>query len=251
MQDSSLESWSQAAAEQRGTSARGMVSSYDRLFQGIDLRGRSILDVGGGIGLAATYALAKGASRATLLEPEAAGSRRVLARAHHLRTALGLKDRFMILTDTLQEYRGEGGPFDVAILEASINHLDEEAVVSLRQHEAARNRYHAIIEKIASLLRPGASIVISDCARRNFFGDLGLRNPLAPSIEWHKHQQPATWIALFKNCGFDNPKVRWGRHTTLGTPGRLLLGNAVAFYFLSSYFILTMHYTGSRTRSST
>jgi SAM-dependent methyltransferase len=250
VQASSLESWSQAAAEQRGTSARRMVSFYDRLFEGTDLCGRSILDIGGGTGLAASYALANGASRATLLEPEAAGSRRVLAHAHLLRDALGFDDRLTIRPDTLQEYCGEGGPFDVAVLEASINHLDEQAVVSLRQHEAARNRYHEIIEKIASLLQPGASIIVSDCARRNFFGDLGLRNPLAPSIEWHKHQQPATWIALFKNCGFGNPKVRWGMHTTLGTPGRILLGNAVVYYFLTSYFILTMHYAGSRTRSS-
>jgi SAM-dependent methyltransferase len=246
----SLESWSQAAAEQRGASARRMVSFYNRLFEGTDLPGKSILDIGGGIGLAATYALAKGASRATLLEPEGAGSRRVLARAHRLRAALGLDDRLTIRPDSLQEYRGEGGPFDVAILEASINHIDEEAVVSLPHREAARNRYHAIIEKIASLLNPGASVVVSDCARRNFFGDLGLRNPLAPSIQWHKHQQPATWIALFRNCGFGNPKVRWGMHTTLGAPSRILLGNAVVFYFLSSYFILTMHYAGSRNRAS-
>lgn len=216
---------------------------YERLLGDIDLQGKSVLDIGGGVGLAATYALTRGARRATLLEPEAAGSRNLFTeRADIIRAELAFEDCLDIRTATLQDFDGTGSPFDIAILEASINHLDEEAVMSLLNDNAALARYNAIFSKLASLLRPDAHIVISDCARRNFFGDFRLRNPFVPTIEWQKHQQPKTWIKLLRKHGFDNARVHWGVHSTLGLSGRLLLDNAFAFYFLSSYFILTMRY---------
>ena len=238
-----LEHWSRLAAKYRAPMSWRLY--YARLLQGIDLSDRTILDIGGGVGLASTYALAHGAQRATLLEPEAAGSRnRQLDYARRMRDELNLGDRFEIRSDTLQAFDGRGAPFDVAVLEASINHLDEDAVISMLESEASRARYREIIGKMASLLRPGATIVISDCARHNFFGDLGLRNPLVPSIDWKKHQQPKTWIKLLETCGFSSATVHWGIHSTLGPWGRRLLGNAFVFYFLSSYFILTMRYDG-------
>lgn len=246
MSDIDLENWSQLAAKHRAPMNWRLF--YARLLENIDFKGKKVLDIGGGVGLAATYALVHGAERATLLEPEAAGSQnRQLIRARIIREELGLTDRLTIEPCTLQEFDCRGGSFDVAILEASINHLDEDAVISLQESKSAREQYRAIIIKLGLLLRPGSTIVISDCARRNFFGDLGLRNPLVPSIDWRKHQQPKIWIRLFEECGFSTPTVRWGIHNTLGSIGRRLLGNAVAFYFISSYFILTMRYDGINT----
>lgn len=249
MSNIDLEHWSQLADQYRAPMNWPLF--YARLLEGIDFRGKAVLDIGGGVGLAATYALARGAESATLLEPEAAGSQNdQLNRARKMREELGLADRFAVESSTLQAFDGGDARFDVAILEASINHLDEDAVISLLESEASRERYRAIMTKLASLLRPGSIIVISDCARHNFFGDLGLRNPLVPSIDWPKHQQPRTWIKLLKTCGFSSPTVRWGIHNTLGSLGRRLLGNAVAFYFLSSYFILTMRYDGDPADTS-
>ena len=242
-----LKRWSGLAEKYRGTT--DWCHFYHRLFDGVDFTGNAILDVGGGVGLAATYALMHGASRATLLEPEDAGSRgSVLDKARNLRADLELEDRLTLLPDTFQDFDGEGAPFDVAILEASVNHLDEEAVETLHQGGESLHRYREISDKLASLLSPGAILVVSDCARRNFFGDLGLRNPLVPTISWEKHQQPAVWIQLFHESGFADPKVRWGIHSTLGPVGRALLGNQIAFYFLSSYFILTMRHPGQSNR---
>lgn len=236
-----LERWSKLAEKYRG--ATYWPRYYARLFEGVEFADKALVDVGGGVGLASTYALLHGARHATLLEPEAAGSRStVVERAHALRDDMNFQDRETIITETLQNFSGEGAPFDIAVLEASINHLNEDEVENLHVSEASRVRYRAIIDKLSSMLRPGATIVISDCARRNFFGDLGLRNPLTPTINWNKHQQPRTWIVLLRSCGYVEPKVRWGIHASLGPLGRVLLGNALAFYFLSSYFILTMRY---------
>ncbi len=241
MSDIDLERWSQLAAKYRAPMNWRLF--YTRLLDGIDFKGKTVLDIGGGVGLAATYALAHGANEAVLLEPEAAGSQnKQLARARSLRDDLSLGDRFDIRPDTLQEFDGSGAPFDVIIMEASINHLDEDAVITLLTSDASQARYRAIGKKLASLLRPGGTIVISDCARHNFFGDIGLRNPFVPSIDWPKHQQPSTWVKLFEPCGFSSPRVRWGIHATLGPLGRFFLGNAFVFYFLSSYFILSLRY---------
>lgn len=238
---SELGRWAELGETYRGAS--NWLKFYERLLENVDFKGKSVLDIGGGIGLASTYALLNGAEMAVLLEPEEAGSRRdVLVRAEKLRSALGLQDKLQIEPLTFQAFDAPRYSFDVVILEASINHLDEDAVEKLHQGGEALKRYQAIVGKLADMLRPGAVVVISDCARRNFFGDLGLRNPLAPTINWEKHQQPATWKKLFIPYGFSKAKVGWGIHSTLGPVGKAFLDNKIAFYFLSSYFILTMHY---------
>ena len=57
---------------------------YERFFDGVDLADKEILDIGGGVGLASTYAIVKGASKAVLLEPESDGSSaNMLDRAMH------------------------------------------------------------------------------------------------------------------------------------------------------------------------
>lgn len=243
-----LKKWAELAETYRGPT--NWIHFYDRLLDGIDLAGKRILDVGGGVGVASNYALVKGARSATLLEPEAAGSRSaMLERARKFRGDLGFEKKLTILPTTLQDFDWKGVPFDIAILEASVNHLDEDAVTDMHVNAASWSRYVEIVGKLASLLEPGATIVVSDCARRNFFGDLGLRNPMTPTISWDKHQQPRTWIRLFGECGFAEPEVTWGIHSTLGALGKALLGNGFAFYFLSSYFILTMKYAGHDARS--
>ena len=40
-------------------------------------------------------------------------------------------------------------------------------------------------------------------------GELGLRNPFVPTIEWHKHQSPNTWIRLFEDFGFKKQSLSW------------------------------------------
>jgi hypothetical protein len=59
-------------------------------------------------------------------------------------------------------------------------------------------------------------------------------------IEWHKHQSPKLWARLLAQAGFANPIIRWNSFYTLRSGGRLLLGNRVAAYCLTSVFCLTM-----------
>jgi SAM-dependent methyltransferase len=210
------------------------------LFDGIDLRGTSVLDVGAGNGVWSFYAASAGADLVVSLEPEAAGaSAGVAAEFERGRAALGL-EQVHLVPDTLQAYEAHGQMFDVLLLGSSINHLDEDACARLRSDPVARARYQEHFGKLAALAGSGARLIVKDCGRRNLFASLRLNHPIAPSIEWHKHQEPELWIRLLQDAGFRQPRVRWYSFNSLRGLGRVVLGNRAAAYCLTSGFCLTM-----------
>jgi hypothetical protein len=153
---------------------------------------------------------------------------------------LGLSDQVVYAPTTVQSFEPGDSRFDVVMLHNSINHLDEDACIHLRDDESARGTYHAILAKVGSLAECGAKLVVRDCSNYNFFALLGVRNPLAPQIEWHKHQAPGVWAALLMEVGFRNPRVKWLSYNRLYSAGKVLMGNRLVSYFLGSDFCLTM-----------
>ena len=113
--------------------------------------------------------------------------------------------------------------FDIIVLEASINHLNEHAVQRLDFDSEAEDEYLLLVAKMYEMLRPGGVVILSDCGKRNFFGDFGLKNPFTPTIEWQKHQQPRTWADLFSKMNFSRLSLKWGVHASLGKIGQILL----------------------------
>ncbi|HEY5027022.1 MAG TPA: hypothetical protein VIK39_01315, partial [Candidatus Angelobacter sp.] len=114
-----------------------------------------------------------------------------------------------ILPLTVQGFDGPQNYFDVVLSVASINHLDEKSCIALNNSPAAVREYQNIFRNIANMMRPGGKLIIMDAARHNIFGDLGMRNPLSPNIEWFKHQQPEFWAELLSDCGFSAPHISW------------------------------------------
>lgn len=217
------------------------------VFGDLTLDGRAVLDIGGGMGLLSFAAVQRGAARAVLIEPEAqaaGGTAGVVGRFHEVHRALGAQDRVELRAVTLQAFDPGAERFDVVLSHNSINHLDEEACARIHRDAAARRTYAGIFARVRDLMRPGGHLIILDCARRNLFGDLGLRSPIMPAIEWRKHQQPRTWAGLLEETGFTEPRIRWTTLHTLGRPGRALLGNAAAAYALTSHFRLSARRPG-------
>jgi hypothetical protein len=130
--------------------------------------------------------------------------------------------------------------FDIAVSHDSINHLNETACSTLHQNHESRAVYVDVFRKLKSILNPGAVVIICDCSRYNFFHSLGVRNPVARKIEWHKHQDPHVWAGILAEAGFTHPVIRWSSFHSLGMVGRMLLGNRIAAYFLHSHFRLTV-----------
>ena len=210
------------------------------LFQDIVLENRMVLDVGGGSGLHSFYTACMGAREVVCLEPETEGSRSGIgAKFRKLSGMLGY-DHVWFEPVTFQAFDPAGKQFDIILLHNSINHLDEIACINLLNDDASKAIYMDIFSKLSSVASSGAKLIVCDCSRYNFFALLRIKNPFAPTIEWHKHQAPEVWVGLLSQVGFVNPRVRWTAFNTLRSPGRVLLGNRLLSYFLRSDFRFTM-----------
>jgi SAM-dependent methyltransferase len=206
-------------------------------LRNVDLRGMTVLDVGAGDGPFTCYMALQGAAHVVALEPELdgadAGPRAVLQ--DRIRR-FGLTN-VSCLRETLQSFPPGVQRFDLILAHNVVNHLDEAAVVIMHRDAAARARFQGLIRRLFDLLKPGGLLVMADCARANLFGSLGLRHPLAPSIEWHKHQNPSVWMALLAAAGFDPPELHWTYPRRLRWAGALL-DNRYAAFALESHFVL-------------
>jgi len=212
----------------------------DHLFDGVELSGARVLDVGAGDGLYSFYTAAKGADRVVALEPEADGSTAgVREHFENLGGRLGY-GTVELFPDTFHEFDPGDERFDVLFMRASINHLDERATSALHRDDAARQVYLDLLAKLAGMSAEGAKLIVADCTRHNLFARLGVRNPLQPTVEWDKHQAPETWVDLLEEVGFGEPRVRWGSLNSLRGPGRALMGNRFANWLTLGAFCLTM-----------
>ena len=185
------------------------------------------------------YAACQGANEVVGLEPQSAGSRESSIRKfRQMIRQFDLKG-VQALPCTLQNYAPDGTLFDIVLSRCSINHLDEEACSLLKISEAARSRYLAVFRKVNSLMNPGGVAIITDCSRHNLFGDLRLKHPLSPTIDWEIHQSPGYWAQLLEHSGFERPQISWFVPRPLDFLGSLVKNKIVA-YFLASRFRLVM-----------
>jgi cyclopropane fatty-acyl-phospholipid synthase-like methyltransferase len=210
-------------------------AAYVRFFLGdTPITGSRVLDIGSGRGAHTLWAALHGASSVVALEPErdgsTAGSAAVLA---DLIESLELRSRVDLRRVGLEEL-DDAGEFDLAIMDGVINHLNEPAVVRLHRDPVAVAEYVRVLEHLRSLLRPGAFVIVADVGRRSIWRTIGHQGPWTHHIEWEKHQQPRTWIRVFRRAGFDIQDVRW---SPLKGTGRLT-GNVFVQYFTMAHFVL-------------
>lgn len=213
----------------------------NHLFKGIDLRGKRVLDIGGGNGLYGYYALINGAKDVVIMEPEFAGcSNGMIKEFGQIHELLGKPSGIRLERCTIQEYSHEGDKFDVVLMANSINHFDELSCIDLHYNTDSQVKYRDIFSRISGITSEKSKLILTDCTNRNFFHRVGVINPFMPTIEWEKHQPPEVWASFLKEVGFVRPRVDWSSPNSLGFLGRFILGNRIANYFTLGHFRLEM-----------
>ncbi len=127
------------------------------LFKNIDFKNKTILDIGGGIGLISFFAAASGASQVVLLEPESSGSG-----SNEMKKFTKMIDNFsfshniQLLNTTFQEFNGQDMKFDIIVSHNSINHLDENACINLLSSAKSKDDYLNLFKKMYNILNSNA-----------------------------------------------------------------------------------------------
>lgn len=209
------------------------------LFPGIEFRGKRFLDIGGGMGTHSFYAACRGASEVVCLEPELEGSSTGMQQAfrEHAKK-LGIENA-CLLPVTFQEFESET-PFDILFCHNALNHLNEEAVVKCHYDESAKRAYIELFQKMRRLCVDGGYLIIADASRHNLWATLQRRNPMMPTIEWHKHQSPRVWRRLLEQAGFRTLSIRWKSPARLGALGKIIFSHEWVNYFFWSHFCMTL-----------
>lgn len=211
----------------------------DFLYKDIEFEGKTVLDIGGGVGLHSFYAASRGASSVTVIEPEGdGGHNQMVATFNELRNELKCTNVELIHC-TLQDYSERVQEYDIVLIQDAINHFNEEACITLRSCDESWRIYERIFNAIAKLIRSGGFLVLSDCSSRNVFPQFGMKNPIDPNIEWHKHQPPLVWARLAHTKGLKRLGLRWSTPTRFGRLGKILMGNCLAAWFFTSHFTMT------------
>lgn len=221
---------------------RGMVrlgTLIDNIYNMVEVKDRTILDIGCGEGILSFSGACGGARKVVALEPELDGSTAGFNSAFEkVRDTLGLNNVFLY-RETLQNYDYKDGPFDIVIMYNVINHLDEASCIVLTTDAKARESYRDIFQEIFNNMSPGGVLIITDCSNKNFFADIGITNPVAKTIEWNKHQPPGIWQRQLQKVGFSPSYLTWNPLHSLG-PLRPLFRNWLGGYLTNSHFILRM-----------
>ena len=178
-----------------------------------------------------------GAKKVVSLEPETEGSSDKMIETFFL-----LKNKFNcenidFVKNKFEDYKNDI-KFDIVLLHNTINHLDEKATISLKTNKISQLKYINILKSLRDKLNDNAEIIITDCSRHNLFGDLKIKNPFAPQIEWEKHNSPYVWKDILAKANFNSISIEWVNHNSLRSTGLLIFGNRFMSYLLNSYFLI-------------
>ena len=209
----------------------------NQVFGEIDLRNKSLLEIGCGDGVYSIWAKLSGAKHVIGLEPELdgniSGSSMIFKR---LINELDLDD-IECIPQTIEEFNHNGMKFDIVLSNMSINHLDEDACMRLDTDLDAQEKYLAIFNKIKSIMNHNGKLIILDNSDKNFFKLFNRSSPFCRGVDWRKHQSPKVWVKLLKQADFSDPKISWpSRYFYL----KNLYCPKLISFFLDSFFRIEM-----------
>lgn len=207
------------------------------IFNGIDINNKNILDLGGGNGIASFFTLFQSSSsNAWIVDPITEGSNQLMTDQYNYMKESFDGNRINFHRDYIDSLE-EPNHFDIVLMHNSINHIGEDIIEQVLVNHEKYDEYVERIQKITDRLKPGGKLIVADCGRKNFWDDIGLKSPFAPSIEWHLHCEPKTWQKMIEEIGFKHEHTKWTSRRELKGIGKILLGNRIFSYLLGSHFV--------------
>jgi SAM-dependent methyltransferase len=216
------------------------------IFDDLILENKNLLDVGSGNGKYGFYAAISGARKVTCLEPGCEGSSSSVKNDFYKYKKILNLSNIELIPTRLQDFGMiSSEKYDIILLHNSINHVDENACITLKKDKNSWENYRKIAEILFHLANSNASLIIVDCSSKNFFHTFNIKNPFSPQIEWNKHQRPEEWIKIFLNAGFKNPEINWTTsiifpNSIFGNIGKKVFDNNFISFFTLSHFRLIM-----------
>ncbi len=209
------------------------------IYKDIDLDGKKILDIGGGNGIASFFALNSSSNcSAWVVDPIAEGSNDLMFEQYDSMKKNYDSERINFHRDYVSTLLAPD-TFDIIVMHNAINHIGEDILGDVLENNDAYIEYVGRLKTILDRLSSGGVLIVADCGRKNFFGDMGLRNPFAPSIDWDLHCEPGVWQQMIEDIGFLHIKTQWTARREFSVFGKYFLANRVCSYFLGSHFVST------------
>jgi hypothetical protein len=119
----------------------------------------------------------------------------------------------------------------------SINHLEEDATIAMLEDPLSYERVKKALTNVVNLSKDHGIIIASDCGRKNISSIFGIKNPCAPTIEWHKHQEPHVWVEMFNEIASFKPTTKWNPNLRFGVLAELTRLAPIRF-IVGSHFTL-------------
>ncbi len=208
------------------------------IFEGVNLKTKSLLDLGGGNGIASFFAAhSDNSCRCTIVDPFEDGSNTLMITQYEKLSK--------VYGNAVKLHKGyvESLPidekFDIILMHNSINHIGEEIIADIVSSQKYWKEFSARLEPIIMRAKKGATIIVADCSNKNFWNDLGIKNPLAPTIEWNLHQPPRVWQKMLENFRCKHLRTNWTSRREFLFLGKFLLANKFLSYFTDSHFVST------------
>lgn len=235
------ETFAKVLAEDRHDRPEAYEFRMRQMFRGIEIPGKSAVDVGSGRGLTSLWMALQGARRVVSMEPEMDGSRSGAVQVQRERIErLGL-EQVEIATTAFQDYQ-PGELFDIVVSNASINHLEES------EHHALRDRktFDTFVEIAAQMkqwLRPGGAAAITDASRYGLFSlarSFGVPKQLcyySKTINYKIHQNAGTWRKIFREAGFQEIEIEYPFPYGLRHLGPVVNNPAASFCLQGSFML--------------
>ena len=209
------------------------------IFDNIDLDHKTILDLGGGNGLASFYALSASSSCSSwIVDPITEGSNELMSLQYNTMKEKFDASRINFHRDFIETLLAPE-KFDIILMHNSINHIGEDIIKNILIDPNLYLEYKERIKTIVDRLKPEGILIVADCGTKNFWGQFGLPNPFSPSIEWRLHCEPWVWQKMIEENGFSHIHTSWTARREFGNFGKKILANRFCSYFLNSHFVST------------